>query len=82
LPNDVFPSRIPPSAFLFALDAPEPGAAGKLNMVLGRYGYMTFDLWAQDIEQSTVPAGTFRTLKVITLIAERGCCTRELRGGW
>jgi hypothetical protein len=65
LPNDVFPSRIPPSAFLLALDAPEPGATGKLNVVVGRYGYMTFDLWAQDIEQSTVPAGTFRTLKVI-----------------
>ena len=64
-PNDVFPSRIPPSAFLPALDAPEPGATGKLNMVLGRYGYMKFDLWAQDIEQTTVPAGTFRTLKVI-----------------
>ena len=63
--NDVFPSRIPPSAFLLALDASEPGATGKLNMVLGRYGYMTFDLWAQDIEQTTVPAGTFRTLKVI-----------------
>jgi hypothetical protein len=65
LPNDLFPSRIPPSAFLPALDALEPGATGKLNMVLGRYGYMTFDLWAQDIEQTTVPAGTFRTLKVI-----------------
>ena len=26
---------------------------------------MTFDLWAQDIEQTTVPAGTFRTLKII-----------------
>jgi hypothetical protein len=64
-PNDVFPSRTPPSAFLLALDAPEPGATGKLNMVLGRYGYMTFDLWAQDIEQTTVPAGTFRTLKII-----------------
>jgi hypothetical protein len=35
-PNDVFPSRTPPSAFLLALDAPEPGATGKLNMVLGR----------------------------------------------
>lgn len=34
-------------------------------MILGRYGYMTFDLWAQDIEQTTVPAGTFQTLKVI-----------------
>ena len=68
LPNDVFPSRIPPSAFLFALGAAEPGATGKLNMVLGRYGYMTFDLWAQDIEQTTVPAGTFRTLKVIARV--------------
>jgi hypothetical protein len=64
-PNDVFPSRIPPSAFLPALDAPKPGATGKLNMVLGRYGHMTFDLWAQDLEQTSVPAGTFRTLKVI-----------------
>jgi len=68
LPNDVFPSHIPPSAFLLALDAPEPGATGKLNMVLGRYGYMTFDLWAQDIEQTRVPAGTFRALKVITRV--------------
>jgi hypothetical protein len=67
-PNDVFPSRIPPSAFLLALDASEPGATGKLNMVLGRYGYMTFDLWAQTIEQTTVPAGTFRTLKVIARV--------------
>jgi hypothetical protein len=65
LPNDVFPSRLPPSAVLLTLDATEPGATGKLNMILGRYGYMTFDLWAQDIEQTTVPAGTFRTLKVI-----------------
>src|ERR1700686_1274050 len=64
-PNDVFPSRVPPSAFLLALDAPKPGATGRLNMVVGRYGYMTFYLWAQDVEQSKVPAGTFRTLKVI-----------------
>jgi len=64
-PNDVFPSRIPPSAVLLTLSAPKPGATGKLNMILGRYGYMTFDLWAQDIEPTTVPAGTFRTLKVI-----------------
>jgi len=64
-PNDVFPSRLPPSAILFTLDATEPGATGKLNMILGRYGYMTFDLWAEDIEQTRVPAGTFRTLKVI-----------------
>jgi hypothetical protein len=26
---------------------------------------MTFDLWAQDFEQTSVSAGTFRTLKVI-----------------
>jgi hypothetical protein len=64
-PNDVFPSRIPPSAVLLTLDSLRPRATGKLNMILGRYGYMTFDLWAQDIEKSTVPAGTFRTLKVV-----------------
>jgi hypothetical protein len=64
-PNNVFPSRLPPSAVLLTLDAPEPGANGKLNMILGRYGYMTFDLWAQDIEKTTVPAGTFRTYKII-----------------
>ena len=64
-PIDVFPSRIPPGAILFALDAPEPGATGRVNVVLGRYGYMTFDLWAQDIEQITVPAGTFRANKII-----------------
>jgi hypothetical protein len=58
-PNDVFPSRVPPSAFLLALDAPKPGATGRLNMVVGRYGYMTFDLWAQDVEQSKVPAEPF-----------------------
>jgi hypothetical protein len=50
LPNDVFPSHIPTSALLPALDASKPGATGKLNMVLGRYGYMTFDLWAEDVE--------------------------------
>jgi len=65
LPSDVFPSHIPEGAFLPALGALKPGAAGKLNMVLGRYGYMTFDLWAQDIEQMSVPAGNFRTLKII-----------------
>jgi hypothetical protein len=65
LPENVFPSRIPPSAFLPALNALEPGATGKLNVVLGRYGFMTFDLWAQDSEPTSVPAGTFRTLKVI-----------------
>ena len=65
LPDNVFPSRVPPSAFLSALNAQNPGSTGRLNMVLGRYGYMTFDLWAQDIEQVTVPAGTFRTLKII-----------------
>ena len=64
-PIDVFPSRIPPSAILLTLDALEPGATGKLNVVVGRYGYMTFDLWAQEIEQITVPAGTFRTHKII-----------------
>jgi hypothetical protein len=65
LPDNVFPSRIPSSAFLPALNALEPGATGRLNVVLGRYGFMTFDLWAQDFEQTSVPAGTFRTLKVI-----------------
>jgi hypothetical protein len=43
-PIDVFPSRIPPAAILLTLDALEPGATGKLNVVLGPYGYMTFDL--------------------------------------
>jgi len=64
-PDDLFPSRLPPSAVLFTLDAKKPGATGKLDMILGRYGYMTFDLWVQDVELTTVPAGTFRTLKVI-----------------
>jgi hypothetical protein len=64
-PDDIFPSRIPPSAVLLSLNAQKPGGTGKLNTTLGRYGYMTFDLWAQDIEQITVPAGSFRTLKVI-----------------
>jgi hypothetical protein len=64
-PDRVFPTRIPPSAVLIALNAQKPGATGTLNVSLGRYGYMTFDLWAQDIEQITVPAGSFRTLKVI-----------------
>jgi hypothetical protein len=68
LPGDVFPNRIPPNAFLYALDAPEPNAAGKLNMAIGSYGYMTFDLWAEDIEQTSVPAGTFQTLKVIARV--------------
>jgi hypothetical protein len=65
LPNDVFPSHVPTSAFLPALNALKPGATGKLNMALGRYGYMTIDLWAEDIEQMSVPAGNFRTLKII-----------------
>lgn len=65
LPNDIFPSRIPPSAFLPALNDPKPGATGKLHVVLGRYGQMSFDLWAQDVEQITVPAGAFRTLKIV-----------------
>lgn len=65
LPSDVFPNRIPPSAFLDALDAPKPNASGTLNMMIGSYGYMTFDLWAEDIERTSVPAGTFQTLKVI-----------------
>jgi hypothetical protein len=64
-PSDIFPSRIPPSAVLFSLDTQKPGGSGQLNTSLGRYGYVTFDLWAQDIEQITVPAGSFRTLKVI-----------------
>jgi len=64
-PNDIFPSRIPSSAFLPALSDPKPGAMGKLNVVLGRYGQMTFDLWAQEVEQVTVPAGTFRTLEIV-----------------
>jgi hypothetical protein len=56
LPSDVFPSHIPPGAFLPALGAIKPGAAGTLNVVLGRFGYM---------EQTSVPAGVFRTLKVM-----------------
>jgi len=43
LPSDVFPNRIPPSAFLHALDAPEPHATGKLDMIIGSYGCTTFD---------------------------------------
>jgi len=64
-PSDFFPSRIPPSAVFLSLNAQKPGGSGKLNSSLGRYGYMTFDLWAHDIEQITVPAGSFRTIKVI-----------------
>jgi hypothetical protein len=65
LPNDIFPSRIPPSAVWLSLNNQEPGGSGKLDSILGRYGYMTFDLWAQDIERIRTPAGSFRTLKVI-----------------
>jgi hypothetical protein len=65
LPRDIFPSRIPPSAVVLSLNAQKPGGSGKLNTSLGRYGYVTFDLRAQDIEQITVPAGGFRTLRVI-----------------
>jgi hypothetical protein len=65
LPNDIFPSRIPPSAFLPALNDLKPGATGKLHVVLGRYGQVSFDLWAQDVEQITVPAGAFQTLKIV-----------------
>jgi len=68
LPGDVFPNRIPPNAFLYALDAPEPNTTGKLNMAIGSYGYMTFDLWAEDIEHTSVPAGRFQTLKVIARV--------------
>jgi hypothetical protein len=64
-PSDIFPSRIPPSAVLLSLNAQKPGGSGKLNTILGRYGYMTFDLRAQEIEQIKVPAGSFRTIKVI-----------------
>jgi hypothetical protein len=77
LPGDVFPNRIPPNAFLYALDAPEPNAAGKLNMAIGSYGYMTFDLWAEDIQQTSVPAGTFQTLKVIARVD-----TESAMRGW
>ena len=63
-PSDVFPNRIPSSAVRLSLKVAAPGSTGKLNTILGRYGYMTFDLWAQDIEQTTVPAGTFRALRV------------------
>jgi hypothetical protein len=65
LPNDIFPSRIPPSAVWLSLNNQKPGGTGKLDTILGRYGYMTFDLWAQDVEQIKAPAGSFRTLKVI-----------------
>ena len=65
LPNDVFPSHLPPSAVLVTLNSMASGSTGELNMVLGRYGYMTFDLWAEKIEQIAVPAGTFRALKVM-----------------
>jgi hypothetical protein len=77
LPGDVFPNRIPPNAFLYALDAPEPNAAGELKMAIGSYGYMTFDLWAEDIEQTSVPAGTFQTLKVIAAVD-----TESAMKGW
>jgi hypothetical protein len=65
LPRDIFPSRIPPSAVWLSLNDQKPGGRGKLDTSLGRYGYMTFDLWGQDIEQTATPAGSFRTLKVI-----------------
>jgi hypothetical protein len=65
LPNDIFPSRIPPSAVWLSLNNQEPGGSGKLDSILGRYGYMTFDLWARDIERIRTPAGSFQALKVI-----------------
>ena len=65
LPSDIFPSRIPPSAVWLSLENQKPGGRGKIDISLGRYGYMTFDLWGQDIEQIRTSAGSFRTLKVI-----------------
>jgi hypothetical protein len=68
-PSNIFPNLgFPVSAILRALDAPEVGATGTLNMMMGPYGYMTFDLWGQDIEPTTVRAGTFQTLRVIMRI--------------
>ena len=59
LPSDIFPSRIPPSAVWLSLKDQKPGGRGKLDMSLGRYGYMTFDLWGQDVEQIRTPARKF-----------------------
>jgi hypothetical protein len=79
LPSDIFPSRIPPSAVWLSLNDQKPGGSGKLDTSLGRYGYMTSDLWAQDVEQIRTPAGSFRTLKVVMRVRapERKSLTQQ-----
>lgn len=77
-PGDIFPNLgFPVSAVLRVLSAPRPSATGKLNMMMGPYGYMTFDMWAEGLEQVSVPAGTYKTLKVIMRVD-----TDSVMQGW
>ena len=68
LPRDLYPDAVPWVAFRRALGTPRVGAEGILNQQITPYSYVSQIVWAPSIEQITVPAGSFRALKVIAQV--------------
>jgi hypothetical protein len=51
-------------AFLRVLDAPRAGAEGILDQQITPYSYVGQEVWAENSEPISVPAGSFSALKV------------------
>jgi hypothetical protein len=68
LPHDLYPDAVPWMAFLRPFATPRDGAEGILNQQITPYSYVGQNVWAERVEQITVPAGSFLALKVIAQV--------------
>lgn len=64
LPPALYPDSVPWVAFLRVLDAPRAGAEGILDQQITPYSYVGQEVWAENSEPISVPAGSFSALKV------------------
>lgn len=63
-PPDLYPDAVPAAAFLRTLDSPHTGASGILNLQVSPFSYIKQSIAVEDVENVSVPAGTFPAFKV------------------
>lgn len=63
-PPDLYPDAVPATAFFRTLDSPQAGASGTLKLQVSPFSYIKQSIAAEDVENVSVPAGTFPALKV------------------
>lgn len=65
-PPNIYPAAVPPAAFVRVLGTLESGAKGELNQQISPYSYVGQYVRVSDLEQITVPAGSYSAFKVTT----------------